>query len=87
MQQLLDKTVGHSETSTYSKPQLKRFMSLGFEQEGSQAEVKIIESVLELGEKSVSVIMVSSMKLVLSLSLSFCFRFASSFFKKKKDDC
>ncbi|KAL7411271.1 hypothetical protein BDY24DRAFT_397248 [Mrakia frigida] len=54
---LLDKTVGHSETSTYSKPQLKRFMSLGVEQEGSQAEVKIIESVLELGEKSVSGIM------------------------------
>ena len=43
-------------------------MSLGVEQEGSQAEVKIIESVLELGEKSVSVIMVSSSFASLSAS-------------------
>ena len=57
---LLDRTVGHAANSTYSKPQLKRFLSLGVEQEGAQAEVAIIESVLELGEKSVQGIMVSA---------------------------
>lgn len=56
---LLDNVLGHSTSQAYSKPQLKRFLRHGVDTTSAQAEVGIIEGVLEMGEKPVEEIMVS----------------------------